>query len=122
VVERITAHPGTGQYGRLSVMMQYHCQTEMLFTVGPGAFRPAPKVESAIVRLTPHRQPPVEVDPQTLAQLVTRAFGQRRKTLRNNLKGLLDAEAIEAQGIDPGVRPERLSLEEFARLAQALDS
>lgn len=120
VVQRITAQPGTGQYGRLSVMMQYHCKTEMLFTVGPGAFRPAPKVDSAIVQLTPYRQPPVEVDPHTLAQLVTRAFGQRRKTLRNNLKSLLDAHAIEAQGIDPNVRPERLSLEEFARLAQLL--
>lgn len=122
VVQRITAKPGSGQYGRLSVMMQYHCQTEMLFTVGPGAFRPAPRVDSAIVQLTPYRQPPVEVDPVILAQLVTRAFGQRRKTLRNNLKGLLDTGAIEAQGIDPGVRPECLSLEEFARLAQALNS
>ena len=122
VVQRITAKPGSGQYGRLSVMMQYHCQTEMLFTVGPGAFRPAPRVDSAIVQLTPYRQPPVVADPAILAQLVTRAFGQRRKTLRNNLKGLLDTEAIQAQGIDPGVRPECLSLEEFARLAQALNS
>ena len=120
VVERITAKPGSGQYGRLSVMMQYHCDTEMLFTVGPGAFRPAPKVDSAVVRLIPHRQPPVAVDPEMLSQLVSRAFGQRRKTLRNNLKGVLDASAIEALGIDPGVRPERLSLEEFARLANAL--
>mgnify|MGYP001811615721 CR=1 FL=1 len=78
-------------------------------------------MDSAIVRLTPHRQPPVEVDPDTLAQLVTRAFGQRRKTLRNNLKGLLDTNAIKALGIDPGVRPERLNLEEFARLAQAIN-
>ena len=122
VVERITARPGSGQYGRLSVMIQYHCQTEMLFTVGPGAFRPAPKVDSAVVRLVPYRQPPVEVEPDTLALLVARAFAQRRKTLRNNLKGLLDANAIEAAGIDPGVRPERLGLEEFARLAQALKS
>jgi 16S rRNA (adenine1518-N6/adenine1519-N6)-dimethyltransferase len=120
VVERITAKPGSGQYGRLSVMLQFHCEPEMLFTVGPGAFRPAPKVDSAVVRLIPHRQPPVAVDPEMLSQLVMRAFGQRRKTLRNNLKGLLDASAIEALGIDPGVRPERLSLEEFARLANAL--
>jgi 16S rRNA (adenine1518-N6/adenine1519-N6)-dimethyltransferase len=122
VVERITAQPGSGQYGRLSVMMQYHCQTEMLFTVGPGAFRPAPKVDSAIVRLTPHRQPPVAVEVDRLAQLVSRAFAQRRKTLRNNLKGLLDTSAIEAAGIDPGIRPERLSLEEFARLAEHLQN
>jgi 16S rRNA (adenine1518-N6/adenine1519-N6)-dimethyltransferase len=122
VVERISAKPGSGQYGRLSVMMQFHCATEMLFTVGPGAFRPAPKVDSAVVRLIPHRQPPVAIDPDRLSRLVSRAFGQRRKTLRNNLKGLLDASTIEALGIDPGVRPERLSLEEFARLAQALKS
>ena len=122
VVERITAQPGSSQYGRLSVMMQYHCQTEMLFTVGPGAFRPAPKVDSAVVRLIPYRQPPVEVEPEILAQLVSRAFAQRRKTLRNSLKDLMDKDAIEAAGIDPGIRPERLSLEEFARLAQQLNS
>ena len=120
VVERITARPGSGQYGRLSVMLQYHCATEMLFTVGPGAFRPAPKVESAVVRLTPHASPPVETDPEKLARLVRAAFAQRRKTLRNNLRGLLDTAAIEAAGIDPGLRPERLSLEDFARLANAL--
>ena len=121
VVQRITAKPGTGQYGRLSVMVQYYCETEMLFTVGPGAFHPAPKVDSAVVRLVPHRQPPVAVEATRLSQLVSRAFGQRRKTLRNNLKGLLDADAIESLGIDPGVRPERLSLEDFARLAQAIN-
>ncbi len=120
VVERITAKPGSGQYGRLSVMMQYYCETAMLFTVGPGAFRPAPKVDSAVVRLVPHRQSPVDVDASQLSQLVTRAFGQRRKTLRNNLKGLLDAEEIAALGIDPGIRPERLSLEDFARLTLAI--
>jgi len=70
VVERITAGPGSGQYGRLSVMLQFHCESEMLFTVGPGAFRPAPKVDSAVVRLIPHRQPPVAVDPELLSQLV----------------------------------------------------
>ena len=120
VVERMTANPGTGQYGRLSVMLQFHCEAEMLFTVGPGAFHPAPKVDSAVVRLIPHRQPPVEVDATLLSKLVSRAFAQRRKTLRNNLKGLLDAETIAALDIDPGIRPEQLSLEEFARLAQAI--
>ena len=120
VVERITAQPGSGQYGRLSVMLQFHCETEMLFTVGPGAFHPAPKVDSAVVRLIPHRQPPVAVDPAVLSQLVSRAFAQRRKTLRNNLKGVLDGDTIASLGIDPGIRPERLSLEEFARLAQAI--
>jgi len=120
VVERLSAQAGNPHYGRLSIMMQYYCQTEMLFTVGPGAFRPAPKVESAVIRLIPHTTPPVEVDPGALSRLVARAFTQRRKTLRNNLKGLIDAATIEALGIDPGLRPERLSLEEFARLTHAL--
>jgi 16S rRNA (adenine1518-N6/adenine1519-N6)-dimethyltransferase len=120
VVERITAQPGNGNYGRLSVMLQYYCATEMLFTVGPGAFRPAPKIESAVVRLTPHASPPVDVDPTQLSRLVRRAFTQRRKTLRNNLKGLLDITAIEDAGIDPGLRPERLSLVDFAHLANLI--
>jgi len=120
VVARITATLGSGQYGRLSVMLQYYCATEMLFTVGPGAFRPAPRVESALVRLIPYSEPPVEVDPAQLRRLVRAAFAQRRKTLRNNLKGLLDTSAIEAAGIDPGLRPERLTLEDLARLARAL--
>ncbi len=122
VVERITASPGSGQYGRLGIMVQYYCQTELLFTVGPGAFRPAPRVDSAIVRLIPHPTPPVEVNPAALSKLLATAFTQRRKTLRNNLKGLLDASAIEALDIDPGLRPERLTLEEFARLANAIDN
>ncbi len=120
VVERLTARPGSGAWGRLSVMIQFYCQAEMLFVVGPGAFRPAPKVESAVVRLVPHQQPPVDVDPARLSALLQRAFAHRRKTLRNNLKGLLDADTIAALGIDPGLRPERLSLEDFARLARAL--
>ncbi len=120
VVERITAKPGSGQYGRLSVMIQYYCEADMLFTVGPGAFRPAPKVDSAVVRLVPHQQPPVAVDASRLSHLVNRAFGQRRKTLRNNLKGLLDADEIASLGIDPGIRPERLGLEDFARLTLAI--
>lgn len=122
VVERITAQPGNGHYGRLSVMLQYYCATELLFTVGPGAFRPAPRVDSAVIRLTPHASPPVDVDPAQLGQLVRRAFSQRRKTLRNNLKGLLDTAMIESAGIDPGLRPERLSLVEFARLANLIKS
>lgn len=121
VVERMTAGPGGRDYGRLSIMVQYHCRAERLFTVPPGAFNPAPKVYSAVVRLTPHETPPVELrDPEQFAKLVTQAFGQRRKTLRNNLKGLLDATQIDALGIDPTRRPETLSLEEFARLANCV--
>ena len=121
VVERLAAAPGGRDYGRLSVMAQYHCAVAPLFLVPPGAFEPPPKVESAIVRLLPHARPPVEVgDAGVFAELVALAFGQRRKTLRNNLKGRLDAAAIEACGIDPRRRAETLALVDFAALARAL--
>jgi len=121
VVNRLAANPGGGDYGRLSVMVQYRCQVEKLFTVPPGAFNPPPKVDSAIVRLTPYAEPPYPADDEKLlGRVVTQAFGQRRKTLRNNMKGLLDAAAIEALGIDPGCRPETLSLEQFVALANAV--
>ncbi len=121
VVQRMVASPGSKEYGRLSVMLAYYCETEMLFTVGPGAFFPAPKIDSAIVRLLPHRQPPVELrDAGLFAKLVAQAFSQRRKTLRNNLKGWLSAEAIAERDIDPGIRAERLTLAQFARLCNAL--
>ncbi len=121
VVQRMVAKPGSKDYGRLTVMLAWYCEAEMLFTVGPGAFFPAPKVESAIVRLRPHARPPVALrDPARFSRLVAQAFAQRRKTLRNNLKGWLTAEAISALGIDPGIRAERLSLEQFARLSNAL--
>lgn len=122
VVNRLAAGPGGGDYGRLSVMVQYRCQVEKLFTVGPGAFNPPPKVDSAIVRLTPYAAPPYPAkDEKLFARLVNQAFSQRRKTLRNNMKGLLDSAAIEAMGIDPGCRPETLSLEQFVTLANAVD-
>ena len=120
VVERMAAQPGDDDYGRLSVMLQYHCDVIKLFNVGPGAFNPAPKVESAVARLPPHITKPVQVNDEKLfGQLVNQAFSQRRKTLRNCLKTLLSAEEIEACGIDPTVRPETLSLSEFAKLANA---
>ena len=118
VVDRLAAEPDTGDCGRLSVMVQYYCKVEWLFMVPPGAFHPVPKVDSAVVRLTPHTTLPVQVkDEQALARLVAQAFSQRRKTLRNTLKGLLDGEAIAALGIDPGRRAETLTLGEFAALA-----
>ena len=120
VVDRMAADPGSKRYGRLSVILQYHCAVEALFDIGPGAFRPAPKVDSAFVRLQPHAEPPVDLaDPARFAALVTQAFGQRRKTLRNTLAGLLDAEQIRAAGIDPGLRAERLTLAEFGALSNA---
>ena len=118
VVQRLSAAPGGKDYGRLSVMIQYRCAVEKLFEVAPGAFAPPPKVDSAVVRLTPHGKPPVAInDPERFALLVRAAFASRRKTLRNNLKGLLRAEDMTALGIDPGRRAETLSLAEFASLS-----
>lgn len=121
VVDRICAAPGSKKYGRLSVMMQYYCATELLFDVPPESFDPAPQVMSAIVRLVPHRQPPVEVnDIAKLNRVVTQAFSQRRKTLRNSLKKLIPEEEIVALGIDPTLRAESISLAEFAQLSNLL--
>jgi 16S rRNA (adenine1518-N6/adenine1519-N6)-dimethyltransferase len=122
VVDRICAAPGSKQYGRLSVMMQYYCDPELLFEVPPESFDPAPKVMSAVVKLIPHPQPPVAVaDVPRFARLVTEAFSQRRKTLRNALSKSLTAEQILAAGIDPTARAETLTLADFASLARALD-
>ncbi|HEY5701780.1 MAG TPA: 16S rRNA (adenine(1518)-N(6)/adenine(1519)-N(6))-dimethyltransferase RsmA [Gammaproteobacteria bacterium] len=123
VADRINAGPGSKTYGRLSVMVQFRCQVERLFGVGPGAFTPAPKVHSSVLRLTPRAEPPSPLlDSGCLERVVTLAFGQRRKTLRNSLKPCLPASAIEAAGIDAGARPETLGLAEFASLANALAS
>jgi len=121
VAERLAAAPGQAAYGRLSVMVQYRCRVELLFTIGRGAFSPPPQVESAFVRLLPHPQPPVQVsDERDFARLVRQAFSQRRKILRNTLAGLLTPAAIQAAGVDPGVRPETLGLAEFAALSRQL--
>lgn len=121
VALRMAAAPADDDYGRLSVMLQWRCAVELLFTVGPGAFRPVPKVDSAFVRLTPHRSRPVPIhDERIFAEVVTRAFNQRRKILRNTLKDLLTDEDIRALGIDPGLRPEALDLAAFAALANAV--
>lgn len=121
VVERMAAEAGGKDYGRLSVMIQWRLRVEKLFDVRPGAFTPPPKVDSAVVRLTPHPAPPVAVnDAAVFARVVRAAFSQRRKTLRNTLRGLLPAEDMQRLGIDPMRRAETLSLAEFARLANAL--
>lgn len=118
VVERLAAKPGDSAYGRLGIMAQYYCEVSSLFLVGPEAFHPQPKVDSAIVKLRPYSEPPHPADCcEDFATLVRTAFGQRRKTLRNNLKKLLPGEQIEAAGIDPGLRPENLSLIDFVLLA-----
>jgi 16S rRNA (adenine1518-N6/adenine1519-N6)-dimethyltransferase len=123
VVDRLAAPPGGGDYGRLSVMVQYHCQVESLFRVGPGAFTPAPRVESAFVRLTPHSAPPFPArDLTCLAAVVRQAFSHRRKTLRNSLKGLLSAEQIARAESDPAARAETLTLRQYVALADQLAS
>ena len=122
VVDRICAIPGSKKYGRLSVMMQYHCATELLFDVPPESFDPAPKVMSAIVRLVPHLIPPVQVNNMAkLNTVVTHAFSQRRKTLRNSLKKIIDENAIKDLNIDPTSRAEVLTLDDFARLSNLLE-
>lgn len=121
VVERLAAAPGTNDWGRLGIMAQYLCDVEALFIVPPEAFDPMPKVDSAIVRLTPHKELPHPAkSAECLDNLVRTAFAQRRKTLRNNLKGLLDVAEIEALGIDPQRRPETLSLQEVVALSDCL--
>ncbi len=121
VVDRLAAEPDTADYGRLSVMIQYRLRVEPLFEVPPQAFFPPPKVDSAVVRLVPHKIPPVQVnDPQVFSQIVKAAFAARRKTLRNNLKGIMSAERLAALGIDANRRAETLTLAEFACLANAL--
>ena len=118
VVERLLAAPGGKDYGRLSVMVRWYCDVERVLNVGAGAFRPPPKVESAVVRLRP-RPPRAVIDEARFAQVVQAAFSTRRKTLRNSLRAYVTPEAMQAAGIDPSRRAETLSLEEFARLSQA---
>jgi 16S rRNA (adenine1518-N6/adenine1519-N6)-dimethyltransferase len=118
VVDRMVAHPGTRDYGRLTVMLAAVTEVEGLFDVGPGAFTPPPKVWSAIVHLRPTANPRFDIGRDgALRTLVTTAFSHRRKTLRNSLKGLLDAREIECCGIDPQLRPETLAPAQFGLLA-----
>lgn len=118
VVDRMAAAPGSKEYGRLTVMLAADCQVEHLFNVNRGAFSPPPKVESAIVRLTPYAQRPFEIaDRQLFRRLVTQAFTRRRKTLRNALKGVAAPAAIEAAGLDLQQRPETVAPAEYAKLA-----
>jgi len=121
VVARMTAAPGTPDYGRLTVMLQARFRVSRLFTVPPGAFRPAPTVESAVARLVPlgARRPRIG-DEALFARVVAAAFGQRRKTMRNALAALCDAATIESARIDPGARGETLPLEDFVRLADSI--
>jgi 16S rRNA (adenine1518-N6/adenine1519-N6)-dimethyltransferase len=116
VVERMVAAPGGKTYGRLSVMLQWRYHMELLFIVPPEAFEPAPQVESAIVRMIPIEQPQA-CEAARLEQVVTRAFSQRRKVLRNCLAGMLTENQLTDAGIDPQARPETLSPQQFVLLA-----
>lgn len=123
VVDRITAEPNSKEYGRLSVMLQYYCKPTYLFEVPPGAFNPPPKVTSAVFRLEPYQNKPIVAKQEkALAQLVAHVFTQRRKTLRNSLKGMLTEEGFEQAGVDPMARPETLSLAKFVALADQMVS
>ena len=120
VVDRMVSPPGARAYGRLSVMVQLDCEVERILKVGPGAFSPAPRVESAVVRLRPG--PRATLDPAVrnrFEAIVRSCFSRRRKTLRNALRGLCGEPAIDAAGLDPGARPEVLTVDEFAALARA---
>ena len=118
VVNRLAASPGNKNYGRLSVMAQFHCKIMPVLHVPPEAFNPPPKVDSAIVRLIPHHKKPVQVDSEEdLHKICAQAFNQRRKTIRNSLKDSLSEAQIEGLGIDANLRAENLSLGQFAQLA-----
>ena len=121
VVKRMAAQPGESAYGRLGIMVQYYCAVEDLFDVPPTSFDPAPKVDSAIVRLTPYAQLPyVATHIKTLETLVNVAFQQRRKTLRNSLKQLLAGEQMENLTVDLSLRPEEISLREYVAMSNVL--
>lgn len=117
VVERMVAAPGGSQYGRLSVMLQYRFRLDTLLAVPARAFRPAPNVESAVVRMVPlSRHPDERRDDALFARIVARAFMQRRKTLRNSLKAYLGEPEFQALGIDAGARAQQLSINDFLRI------
>jgi 16S rRNA (adenine1518-N6/adenine1519-N6)-dimethyltransferase len=121
VVERMVALPGGSDYGRLSVMLQYRFDMRLLLEVGPGAFSPPPQVDSAVVRMLPRPQTQLAAtSPAGLEQLVRRAFGQRRKTLRNSLAGLLEAEDYAVLGIEPRLRAENLAVADFVAISNYL--
>ncbi|SBV36959.1 S-adenosylmethionine-6-N',N'-adenosyl (rRNA) dimethyltransferase [uncultured Stenotrophomonas sp.] len=120
VVDRMAAAPGSKVYGRLSVMLQAWCEVRALFVVPPGAFRPPPKVDSAVVRLVPRDPATVGiVDPKHFADVVRAAFGQRRKTLRNALNGVVDEAGFTAAGVRSDARAEQLQVADFIALANA---
>lgn len=121
VIDRMAATPDDSEYGRLSVMVQRYCQVIPLLTIPPTAFNPAPKVMSQFVRLVPYETDPYGIESdETFFEVVKCAFSMKRKTLRNTLKPLFNQEELEAYGIDSSLRAEKLSIAEFATLANQL--
>ncbi|WP_133127650.1 16S rRNA (adenine(1518)-N(6)/adenine(1519)-N(6))-dimethyltransferase RsmA [Legionella nagasakiensis] len=119
VVERLAASPGTKDYGRLTVMVQYYCEVEHLFNVPADVFYPKPKVESAVLRLTPYQTSPYPfIHFSLLERLLAQAFAMRRKTLANNLKPLISPSEISALGINSTLRPEQISIAEYVQIAK----
>lgn len=122
VVDRIVAKPNNKTYGRLSVMLQYYCEVERLFLIPPGVFDPVPKIDSALLRLIPKMNRPLTLEQEkNLEEIVKLAFGQRRKTLRNNLKTMLSDEQWKNSAIDPQQRAENLSVEDFVTLTKEIE-
>lgn len=118
VVERMVARPSSSDYGRLSVMIQYRFQVEPLMTIPPSAFRPVPRVESAVVRMIPFAQlPHCARDEPWFGRIVMAAFSQRRKTLRNSLRRYVEADDLRRLGVDANLRPQDLTVAEFVRIA-----
>lgn len=121
VVDRLAASPGGKNFGRLSIMVQYFCRVENLFTVSPGSFSPPPKVNSAVVRLIPWAELPAKAkDYSQFSRIVQQAFSQRRKTLRRSLKNLVNEKHFTNTGIDSGLRPEQISVTDFVSLSNQL--
>lgn len=121
VVDRLSAAPGEKSYGRLSVMIQYHCRVMPLIPVPPSSFNPAPKVQSAVVRLTPYPDVPHRADnPKLLSQIVSLCFQQRRKTLKNCLNSFAHHLSPETNTVDLSKRPEQLSVKEFVTLCNSI--
>ncbi len=122
VVDRMAAEPGSKTYGRLTIMLGCHFDVEALFDVDRSAFDPPPDVTSAVVRLVPLPAGTYDIeDEDRFAKLVAQAFSQRRKTIRNSLRKVVDEETLEFAGIDPGLRPEAISIDDYVRLANALE-
>jgi len=118
IVERLAAVPGCKAYGRLTIMVQSQCYVEKQFTIGPGAFSPAPKIDSSIVTLKPYDSPVFDISNRKIfSTIVKQAFAHRRKTLRNTLKDLLTGEQIESLSINPSARAEELTIKQFTDLA-----